>query len=531
MKKKNILKSSILISAIVLVFTGCTNKSSKSSELTFQRHKTLANLEFDRGYPTADSAEALQQELAFQRATQAYLWALPITNMRAMQEGHAELMGGTSYNKIAIYEDRLKPNTIIATPNSDVIYGLAWLDMKDTGPLVIEAPAGLQSLVDNMLHDALVGPKKKDGTHYSGDIGIAGPDQGKGGTFLILPPGESRANYDSNKYFIYESNTYEVFLLLRSFFMDINNTAPAVDLMKKTKIYPLIGEAKPMEYYEVSDIPSNSLSPKDWTYFEQLDRTIQAEPILEVDPYMNGILASLGIKKGYKFNPSDAEKEMLTLAAQTGWKIAKEVALNFDEKGRDTVGRTIFWEESPSWVAHALVDEDGNQYASMSDTSYNSIETGHTNVDAKIHMYINHFSISDGMINAKIGRGAKYAGAYKDSNGEYLRGERTYSITLPKNVPAGLFWSLTAYDAETAAGVPSNNKYPSIGDRDNPIKNPDGSTTLWFGPSLPEGAYTENYVHIPKDKNWFSLIRLYGPKKSLFTGEWIPGEFIEIESN
>ncbi|NDI78800.1 DUF1214 domain-containing protein [Psychrilyobacter piezotolerans] len=513
---------------IVLALTGCSNNPG---ELTFQHHNHLANLEFDRGYPTADSAEALQQELAFQRATQAYLWALPITNMRAMQEGHAELMDGTAYNKIAIYEDRLKAHTIITTPNSDVIYGLAWLDMKDTGPLVIEMPAALQTLVDDMLHDALIGPEKEDGTHYLGDIGNAGPDRGKGGLFLILPPGVSREGYDSNKYFIYESNTYEVFLFLRSFFEDMNNTTPAVDRMKEIKIYPLIGDAEPMEYHEVSDIPSNSISPKDWTYFEQLDRTIQAEPILVVDPYMNGILASLGIKKGYKFNPSDAEKEMLTLAAQTGWKIAKEVSLNFDEKGRDTVGHTTFWEESPSWVAHALTDEEGNQYTAGSDTSYNSVETGHTNVDAKMHMYINHYSISDAMINAKIGQGAKYAGAYKDSDGEYLRGECTYSITLPNNIPAGLFWSITAYDAETAAGVPSNNKYPSIGDRDNPIQNADGSTTLWFGPSLPEGAYAENYVHIPKDTNWFALIRLYGPQKSLFTGEWIPGEFIKIESN
>lgn len=69
--------------------------------------------------------------------------------------------GGTAYNKIAIYQDRLKPNSLITTPNSDVIYAMGWLDMKETGPLIIEHPAGLQSLMDDMYHHPLRGPLDK----------------------------------------------------------------------------------------------------------------------------------------------------------------------------------------------------------------------------------------------------------------------------------------------------------------------------------------------------------------------------------
>ena len=100
------------------------------------RYSALANLEMNGGYPTKASQKVLQDEVYFQRASMLYQWALPIVNMKAMQEGHAELMMGTAYNKIAVYEDRLKPNTVITTPNSDVIYGMGWLDMKETGPLV-----------------------------------------------------------------------------------------------------------------------------------------------------------------------------------------------------------------------------------------------------------------------------------------------------------------------------------------------------------------------------------------------------------
>lgn len=489
-------------------------------------HETLATLPFDRGHPTADSAKALANELAFQRATQAYLWALPIVNMRAMQQGHAEMMGGTAYYKIAIYEDRLKAHTLITTPNSDVIYGLAWLDMKETGPLVIDLPPALQSLMDDMRHDALIGPMKEDGTHYFGDMGNAGPDKGKGGLYLILPPGEAREKYDAKKYFIFTSKTSEVFLFLRSFFKSLENTDPAVARMEEIKVYPLNGTAKKMEFFHVSDEPSNSLAATDWTYFKQLDQTVQAEPVMHYDPYMNGILATMGIKKGEKFDPSDAQKEMLNRAVQTGWKMAKELALNYDQRGSKTVGSTKFWKDR-YWVAHFL-NKDGDQYRSLSTTSYDNPETGHTNVDAKAHMYINHYSVSNGMANPQPGAGAKYAGAYKDSDGNALVGECSYLIKLPADVPAGLFWSVTAYDAKTAAGVPSKNKYPSIGDRDKPEKNSDGSTTLYFGPELPKGAPASNYVHIPASVNWFSLIRLYGPEKPVFKGDWVPGDFERI---
>ncbi len=522
------MRTTLSIATTLIAIAGSTSAFAQEALSTVEKHhETLATLPFDRGHPTEDSAKALANELAFQRATQAYLWALPITNMRGMQQGHAELMGGTAYNKISIYEDRLKAHTLITTPNSDVIYGMAWLDMKETGPLVIDLPPALQSLMDDMRHDALIGPKKEDGTHYFGDMGNAGPDKGKGGLYLILPPGEAREKYDAKKYFIFTSKTYEVFLFLRSFFETLDNTGPAVERIEKIKVYPLNGPAKEMEFFHVSEKPSDCLAATDWTYFKQLDETVQAEPLMHYDPYMNGILATMGIKKGVKFDPSEAQKEMLNRAVMTGWKMAKELSLNFDQKGSETVGGTTFWKDR-NWIAH-FMSKDGDQYKSMSTTSFDNPETGHTNVDAKAHMYINHYSVSDGMANPKPGAGAKYAGAYKDSDGNALVGESSYSLKLPADVPAGLFWSVTAYDAKTAAGAPSKNKYPSIGDRDKPVKNKDGSTTLYFGPELPKGAPASNYVHIPATVNWFSLIRLYGPKEPVFTGDWVPGDFEKID--
>jgi hypothetical protein len=40
----------------------------------------LANLPFAEGRPTMETAQILRDELLFQRATQTYLWALPLMN-------------------------------------------------------------------------------------------------------------------------------------------------------------------------------------------------------------------------------------------------------------------------------------------------------------------------------------------------------------------------------------------------------------------------------------------------------------------
>lgn len=53
------------------------------------------------------------------------------------------------------------------------------------------------------------------------------------------------------------------------------------------------------------------------------------------------------------------------------------------------------------------------------------------------------------MVMSVPGQGSQYIGAYQDSEGNWLSGRQTYRIHLPKDVPADMFWSLTAYDNET----------------------------------------------------------------------------------
>ena len=108
----------------------------------------LANLPFAEGRPTKETAQTLRDELLFQRAVQTYLWAMPLINTLGMQVG-SETKFGAGYNVLPIWKKRLDAKTLVTTPNSDVLYAMSYVDLGKDGPLVMEAPPGLQGILDD----------------------------------------------------------------------------------------------------------------------------------------------------------------------------------------------------------------------------------------------------------------------------------------------------------------------------------------------------------------------------------------------
>ncbi|GAA1933227.1 DUF1254 domain-containing protein [Microbacterium aoyamense] len=481
------------------------------------RYDELASIPLQGGYPTPEAARALEEEVFFQRAVQTWLWALPAMNMVAMKKGH-ERTSGVGYNVVAVYEKRLKPNTVITTPNSDVIYALAFADLGVSGPLVIDAPPKLQALLDDFWHRPLVGPTV-DGRTYLGDVGIPGPDHGQGGTYVIVPEGYDGAVPDGA--FVFTSPTNGVFIFVRGFFSSVEDLSPGVAAIEGISIRPLHGEGERMRFEHVSDLPANALFPHDSSYFDMLDEFIQDETVDSVDPYMHGMLSALGIRKGATFEPTERQRELLDLAAATAWKIAKTEAANFDERPHAR------WWNDRHWVAHVLTQPDDFMHTLL-DEQWRDRATGHTDVVAKAHMFVNHYSISTGMMTSVVGMGAKYGNAYKDRDGEFLMGDRTYRIELPPNPPANLFWSITIYDAETASGVDADGQeYPSLNGMNDVPLNDDGSITLFVGPNPPEGA--KNWLRSVPGRGWFSLYRFYGPTQEFFDRQYVVGDFVRLD--
>jgi len=61
--------------------------------LNVSQFAKLANAPFEEGHPTKETARTLRDQLLFQRATQAYLWAMPLINTLGMKFGSEKVFG------------------------------------------------------------------------------------------------------------------------------------------------------------------------------------------------------------------------------------------------------------------------------------------------------------------------------------------------------------------------------------------------------------------------------------------------------
>jgi hypothetical protein len=220
----------VLPLAVTLSADSATGQSPLAS--TGERHRAaLAEAPFARGTLQPADVEALREELLFQRATQLYLWALPSLNMYGMKEG-SEAKFGKGYNVLPIFKDRLNAKTRITTPNSDVIYALGYLDLQEDGPLVIDAPPGLQGILDDFRQRPIPSVGEIDGKKWFGDVGLVGPDKGKGGKYLLLPPDLHGEMPKDDNSLVFQSQTYGVFVFWRGFFTDPTQLAEPVQVME-----------------------------------------------------------------------------------------------------------------------------------------------------------------------------------------------------------------------------------------------------------------------------------------------------------
>jgi hypothetical protein len=120
--------------------------------------------------------------------------------------------------------------------------------------------------------------------------------------------------------------------------------------------------------------------------------------------------------------------------------------------------------------------------------------------------------------------------AFTDRTGTPLSGKTSYRLNLPPNVPAANFWSVTLYEAENASGLANGQPFPSLGSRDKPTPNPDGSTDIYLGPTAPAGKQG-NWLATPPGKGYFAILRLYGPTEAAINKTWKPGDIEQLSSS
>ena len=94
--------------------------------------------------------------------------------------------------------------------------------------------------------------------------------------------------------------------------------------------------------------------------------------------------------------------------------------------------------------------------------------TGARTLNSRTAMFFYATYITPAMIMRLTGIGSQYLGAFVDSNGEYFDGAKTYKVTLPPNIPAEAFWSVTVYDNQTRSMLDTPQRYPRAGSQSYP---------------------------------------------------------------
>jgi hypothetical protein len=477
--------------------------------------EALASAPFVENRPTASTATRLQEELLFQRATQSYLWALPLLNTLGMQQG-SERAFGAGYNVLPIWKRRLDAKTLVTTPNSDVIYAMSYLDLGRDGPMVFEAPPGLQGILLDFWQRPIPGPTV-EGREFLGDVGLPGPDAGKGGKFLLLPPGYQGPVPEG--YFVYRSGTRNVFVFLRGFYQDPTNLRPAVALIEQTKIYPLGGEAtaKPMVFPDASGVPVDMLPLRDGRAFDALKRLLDSEGSGLGQPDSLGMLAAIGLRQGQPFAPDPKTRALLDRAARTGYRMSR--VIGFEEALH---GQSLRIFPDRHWV-NPLDNITPRDASNTIDLAWNNQAGRFLDHDARLWFFTNYYSVSPGMLSKIPGKGATYMIAFNDAAGVPLSGKARYRLRLPPQIPAANFWSVTLYEAENGSGLANGQAFPSLGSRDKPVANADGSTDLYIGPKQPPGQ-ARNWLATAPGRGFFVVLRLYGPTEAAIERRWKPGD-------
>lgn len=449
---------------------------------------SFGTLKFElEAYPTKETSQMIYDELDLQRATQAYLDFYPALSVYAQTKSQIRDCGFISCSDVQVAPGPgLTPSELYLTGNNSTVYAAGSLDLKLDGPTVVEIPAGMYGTANDAAYKFLV------------DFGFVGPDEGKGGNYLFLPPGYS-GNVPEG-YFVLKSPSYRVFVMLRAW-GDIGTGEKAVDYFRQTlKIYPLATGPRQGKYVNSNGIGINSLVPEDGSAFEMLNEIIQYEPRELFGAEQSGRLASIGIVKGQPFNPDERMKRIYDEGAKLGVAMCRVIV--YDSRSPET----DYWPDR-HWEKMFLYN-----------TTF--VRDDVADIDARIRWHYSGVVVSPNLISTTPGAGTAYLSSWRDNNGFYLDGSKNYILHVSPNVPAKNFWAVTAYDPVTRSLLDAGgNINKTVGSRNNCVENADGSVDLYFGPKSPSGK-ENNWVPTDPKKGFFLVFRFYGPLEGIIDKSW-----------
>ena len=270
-------------------------------------------MRFHDGAPTPETSQKVYDYLDTARAMEVFLNMIPMASIEALRIGHQEL-GVTQSNQVLLFDLLMDSNPLFLTGNTDTVYASAFLDLERDGPTVIEVPPGMGPTTIN---DAYF--------RFVTDLGIVGPDKGKGGKYLILPP--NHQGMVPKGYHVAQSTSYVNWFIARGFLKDGSPDAATQSFKKKLKIYPLskIDNQPKMEFPSGSGLEFNTVHANDAHFFDEIQPVLEKEPVSFLDPELRGLIACIGIQKGKPFAPDEKQKKLLSDGVAIGNAAARSL--------------------------------------------------------------------------------------------------------------------------------------------------------------------------------------------------------------
>lgn len=505
LKRRNKLKKLFIICCLLGMFLMISQVHAKSLEKPkyaadvpeliktpyVVETKRLGTLKFFDGLPDDATVKKVYDNLDFSRGVEVFLNGMPAASVYALLEGFKE--AGMKPGELGVFEDLMDARSLFLTPNSTTMYCMTEINVKK-GPVVVQVPSGVLGPVDDAYF------------RFVTDVGMTGPDKGKGGKYLFV-----HRDYNETVpkgYFVVKTPTYRNLMFFRAFVKDGDLKGTTAAVKAGFRMYPLAQVSNPPEqvFHDLSGKKFNTIHANDFHFFEELNAVIQYEPADAFNPELVGQWAAIGIKKGQPFKPDARMKKILTDAVAVGNATARAITFRPRKK-------SVYFYPDRQW------------YSPFAGGSHEFINNGELMLDDRIMFHYYATGITPAMAMPKVGSGSAYELTAHDSEGRYLDGGKTYKITLPGPVPANNFWSFMVYDNQTRSMLETDQKSAGLDSLNPTVKpNADGSYTMWFGPKPPKG-HEGNWIQTIPRKSFNVLLRLYGPEQPWFDKTWKPGDF------
>lgn len=486
--------SIVAVAVLTISLTGCEQQKTPSAA---EQTSAAASYSFNQGYPTDAAAKRAIDDTDYQRAVQAYRFWYPTVSNEGIFQGNRDI--GLQDNANGGYV-AATPRQVGFTLNSDTPYASATLDTSK-GPIAIEIPTG-----------PFIGLVHDHNQTWVADVGIPGPNAGKGDKIVVLPPdfkSVAPAGYKA-----YHSDTYKQLIAVRA--LPVGGDQPAaLASVQKIKIYPVNDKAQLMTWTDIGQKPNFDASCLRWEdnmqFWQILKKIVDEEPVSPRFPAMSGLLAAIGIEKGRPFQPDARMTDILTRAAKSASQ--QMLVSGFASSRPDRFA----WPDR-KWEWAGLVAN-----ATQFETPMG------LDLEARDRWFIQAIVTSPAMFKRTEGAGSLYWLGNRDNTGTFLDGGKTYKLYVPQPVPNRLFWSVTAYDAQTRSEVQSDQNKAALRSlfelKDVSKTEP---TELYFGPTAP-ADHENQWIKTQPGHGWFAYIRIYGPEKAAFDGSWKPGDFEEVK--